>query len=258
MLFAAPVSEVLDWEEGKIVGIQRWFARVWRATVETRRALARASLSIAPPDTPALPPLQEMTQQEAEVLLAADATVKSVTDCLEKNPYGLNTVISDLTKLTNALSPLPSSASSASAVSYAVTSVLLRLLAPVAPAVASECWTELHGTEASSVLSAAWPAPLLTDADAAVLRARGATTSVGVQVNGRLRFSVHIPRYQPPQSLSPQHDGGADQTQAEKDWVVAQVLQTPEGRLWLQERNRWEARKRVVVVKGGSVVNVVF
>jgi len=36
------------------------------------------------------------------------------------------------------------------------------------------------------------------------------------------------------------------------------VLATEEGRIWLMEKNDWEKRKRVVVVSGGKVLNVVF
>lgn len=30
MLYKAPVSEILEWEDSSIVGMQRWILRVWR------------------------------------------------------------------------------------------------------------------------------------------------------------------------------------------------------------------------------------
>jgi leucyl-tRNA synthetase len=30
MLFKAPVSEILEWEDSSIIGMQRWILRVWR------------------------------------------------------------------------------------------------------------------------------------------------------------------------------------------------------------------------------------
>ncbi|KAI5305925.1 hypothetical protein KEM56_002844 [Ascosphaera pollenicola] len=269
ILFSAPVSEVLEWEETKIVGVQRWYTRLWKATLEAHETLAGSSFSVTfkniqnTSDIP-LPPLEQLSQEEAEILLAANATIISVTECLKNTPYGLNTVISDLTKFTNALSAssltarLPSTASAN--VLYIATTVLLRLLSPIAPAFSSECWVELHKAPVMkvtdqgavpSIFSAPWPKELLSSEDVAALKARGAK-SVGVQINGKLRFSVQIPRY------TEKLEDAKKQAEAEKEWVISQLLQTPEGKLWLTERNNWEKRKRVVVVKGGKVVNVVF
>ncbi|KAI5287740.1 Leucyl-tRNA synthetase, mitochondrial, partial [Ascosphaera aggregata] len=232
ILFSAPVSEILEWEESKIVGIQRWYNRVWKATTEAHEALARAPFTIGSRDVAtinelALPPLEELSQDEVEVLLAADSTIKSVTNCLENTPYGLNTVISDLTKFTNTLSSSALnmtvdstvSSSTSAMILYITTSILLRLLAPIGPALSSECWTELHKQPLMevtdeevipSIFSAPWPKPLLSDKDIAVLKYRGAK-SVGVQINGRLRFSVQIPRW--PGS------GEGDQAEQENDWI---------------------------------------
>jgi leucyl-tRNA synthetase len=46
--------------------------------------------------------------------------------------------------------------------------------------------------------------------------------------------------------------------QEEQDWIISRVLETAEGKLWMQEKNDWEKRRRVIVVKGGKLVNVVF
>lgn len=269
ILFSAPVSEVLEWEEAKIVGIQRWYNRAWKATSEAHETLAGALFTVTPEDIQnindiSLPPLEQLAQEEAEILLSVDATIKSVTECMRDSPYGLNTVISDLTKLTNTLSAsslttkLPSTASAN--VLYIAITALLRLLSPIGPALSSECWAELHKgpimkipdeSAVPSVFSAPWPKKLLSDEDIAALKARGAK-SVGVQVNGKLRFSVHIPRF------TERLENAKEQAEAEKEWVVSQILQTPEGKLWLTERNNWDRRKRVVVVRGGYVVNIVF
>jgi leucyl-tRNA synthetase len=47
-------------------------------------------------------------------------------------------------------------------------------------------------------------------------------------------------------------------TEAEHDWIISQILKTEKGQLWLTKRNDWRKRRRVVVVKGGKLVNVVF
>jgi hypothetical protein len=44
----------------------------------------------------------------------------------------------------------------------------------------------------------------------------------------------------------------------EQEWIISRVLETTEGKHWLREKNDWEKRRRVIVVKGGKLVNVVF
>lgn len=117
-------------------------------------------------------------------------------------------------------------------------SSLVRMLAPIAPALASECWAVL---DPDSDVFTTWPEALLRNDEAQTLAARGGQT-VAVQVNGKLRFTVRIPRG----------------TGAEESWVVDGVLATVEGREWLRTRYDWEKRRRVLVVGGGRVMNVVF
>ncbi|KAJ5972702.1 uncharacterized protein N7479_002620 [Penicillium vulpinum] len=264
ILFSAPVSEVLEWDEAKVVGVERWFGRLWKLVQDTQQALAEASFSVSEAalkssTTHAAPlpsSLQDLSDSDADAVLATHNTIASVTTCIESNPYGLNTVISDLTKLTNTLSSTPASTP---LILYLSVSSLLRLLAPIAPALASESWEVLHETTNTtsptpvpSILSSPWPSTLLTPDQAEALSTRGGQT-VAVQINGKLRCAVTIPRME---SQSPQ--GKSAPSQEEQDWIVSRVLETAEGKLWLQEKNDWEKRRRVIVVKGGKLVSVVF
>ncbi|PWY83032.1 leucyl-tRNA synthetase [Aspergillus heteromorphus CBS 117.55] len=275
VLFSAPVSEVLDWDETKIVGIERWFSRLWKLVADAQHTLAtspmaldRAALQASSGHATGLPSsLQELSDSDADAVLATHRTICYVTKCIEKNPYGLNTVISDLTKLTNSL--LASTPTSPQ-VLYLSISSLLRLLAPIAPALASECWEILNSsvtagnateTEAGAdtstsppaLLDSPWPTPLLTLEEADILSARGGQI-VAVQVNGKLRFTVTIPRRLSPTTTT---EGSGTVTE-EQDWIISRVLETDEGRVWLREKNDWEKRRRVIVVKGGKLINVVF
>lgn len=285
VLFSAPVSEILEWDETKIVGIERWFVRLWKLILDARKTLSESSFSLSESDlksehaVPFPSTLQQLSDADADALLSAHRTITTVTNCIENNPYGLNTAVSDLIKLTNALS---SSTPTSPTVLYLSVSTLLRLLAPVAPALSSECWEILHSpllrdtpeteTNASppSVFSAPWPAPLLNESQAQALSTRGGQT-VAVQINGKLRFTVTIPRFvastttatggaTAPSTTSDTTVRRAEQDTAaeEQDWIVSRILETDEGRLWLRERNDWEKRRRVIVVKGGRLVNVVF
>lgn len=267
ILFSAPVSEVLEWDEAKIVGVERWFGRLWKLVLDTQKTLAEAPLPLSTGSLDSqnghavsLPAsLEELSDSDADAVLATHNTISSVTTCIESNPYGLNTVISDLTKLTNALSSAPPSSP---LILYLSLSALLRLLAPIAPALASESWEILHEPIKSShptvpipsILSSPWPTALLTPEQADILSSRGGQT-VALQINGKLRCAVTIPRMLSPTTTSPQ---GKGPTQEEQDWIISRVLETTEGKLWLREKNDWEKRRRVIVVKGGKLVNVVF
>lgn len=260
VLFAAPVSEVLEWDEAKIVGIERWFGRVWKLVLDAREQLNKSEYRVSEAGLRAdhatqLPLLPSLSDADADAVLATHRAIASVTQCVERNPYGLNTVISDLIKLTNSLS---SSSNLSPLTLYLCASSLLRLLAPIAPALSSEGWEVLHEavlerqpeTPVPAIFAAPWPTPLLTAEQADTLSARGGQT-VAVQVNGKMRFTATVPRRLSPTTEKPD-------AQEEQDWVVSRILETDEGRVWLRERNDWEKRRRVVVVKGGKLVNVVF
>ncbi|PYH98895.1 leucyl-tRNA synthetase [Aspergillus ellipticus CBS 707.79] len=271
VLFSAPVSEVLEWDETKIVGIERWFGRLWKLVTDAQHTLAASSFALNQADLQAsghatgLPSsLPKLGDSDADAVLSTHRTICSVTKCIECNPYGLNTVISDLTKLTNALA---SSAPMSPQVLYLSLSSLLRLLAPIAPALASECWEILSSSVAAgkatdavadttnvpALLDCPWPTPLLTSEEANTLSARGGQI-VAVQVNGKMRFTVTIPLRLSPTTTAEASDAVIN----EQDWIISRVLETDEGRVWLREKNDWEKRKRVIVVKGGKLVNVVF
>ncbi|OJD22054.1 leucine-tRNA ligase [Blastomyces percursus] len=272
MLFSAPVSEVLEWDESKIVGMERWFNRLWRVVLDSRVSLEGHSPlsaeSFKSLNDIRLPDLSKISDDESAILLVAHDAITSVSHCLDGMPYGLNTVISNLTKFTNSLasSPLPTMASSPTSqiILYTALSSLLRLLAPITPALASECWEHLHSSNpipsstaspakpVPSIFSSPWPAPLLSPSEVQALRARGGKT-VAVQVNGKLRFSTTIPA--PPSSDPASKKASSDEEQA---WILSHILETDEGKLWLRQRNDWDKRQRVVVVGGGKVVNVVF
>ncbi|KAJ5249012.1 Aminoacyl-tRNA synthetase class 1a anticodon-binding [Penicillium chermesinum] len=210
VLFSAPVSEVLEWDESKIVGIERWFGRLWKLIHDTQQTLSSSSFTVEADSlmmlgghAVSLPSLDELSDSDADAVLATHKTISSVTACIESNPYGLNTVISDLIKLTNALSSAPPSSPIPL---YLSVSSLLRLLAPIAPALASESWEVLHTQIISSP-------------------GRGSPPSNGTD---------------------------------EQSWIIDRVLETPEGNQWLRVKHDWEKRRRVIVVKGGKLVNVVF
>ncbi|SLM36866.1 leucyl-trna synthetase [Lasallia pustulata] len=184
ILFQAPVTEVLEWDESRIIGIQRWFSRIWRLVAAAQ-----------PPPTIPPTPLCTLTPAESHLWALTHRTISSATIALTSS-FSLNTLISSLMHLTNELSAAPPSATNP-ALLYHATSALLRMLAPVAPAVAEECWERLHAETGGkgkggvgSVLDEAFPV-----ADAALERGqRGGTQTCVVQEDGRFRVDRSMAR----------------------------------------------------------------
>ena len=266
MLFAAPLSEVLQWDEEKIVGVQRWLYRVSRLIDDL---LIQQSTAQPTSTATAQRDISTLSDTEAQLLLLTNTTLHLITNTIENNIYNINTIISDLIKLTNAIHDhkitnlIPWLA-------HQIMTTLVKMLAPITPAFAEQCFedmqqstlTDNHPTSPSmstlsispkSIFTTPWPAPLLSPSEVLAIQSRRKTITCAVQINGKLRFTTTVPA--PPTDAnnkivknSPEHE----------EAVITAVLDTDEGRMWLRERNSWERRKRVVVVGGGRVVNVVF
>ena len=236
ILFQAPVSEVLEWEEERIVGIQRWYGRVWRIVHDLCNLESGESSSTSFDWSKDL-----STASEKYLWLQLQQKIMSITASLS-DTISLNTVISDLIKLTNIIF-------SATDVSYKVrhhtARALLGMMAPVAPAFTEECWEQMNkntGEATSSVFDGSFPTP---DGSATKLEPDGQMCVV--QENGYKRFVIKIPN-PPPEFFK------KDKENAMKKWVLNRIGETNPGKKWMSKRESWD---RVVVVKGGRIVNFV-
>ncbi|KAI9813814.1 MAG: Leucyl-tRNA synthetase, mitochondrial [Pycnora praestabilis] len=302
MLFQAPVSEVLEWDEHSIIGIQRWFGRVWRIVQEIKSAAeadfydSTSSHSAKREDSPLsdglfhptnigqIPPLTSFNDTEASLYTTLQSAIISITTSLSST-YALNTVVSDLIKLTNAISSTSIAAAGTLAamadpahtslpIYYATTSALLRMMAPLTPAFAEECWELIHTSSSSkdgviqlpSVHTQPFPTPLPASTISALATR---DQPCAVQINGKLRFAISIPRPPPSKTSCSAFIQAEDDpalalankpTQEDplRDWVLGRVLESKEGKKWLTEKNDIRTAKRVVIVKGGRTVNIVF
>ncbi|KAH0542402.1 hypothetical protein FGG08_003157 [Glutinoglossum americanum] len=251
ILFSAPVSEVLEWDEGKIVGVQRWFGRVWRVVGEVKEELDRSAAAQqtqqSPPSSEQANPasiISPLPATNTHLQTTLHQTIQHVTTSLE-SAHSLNTTVSSLMELTNTI--LSTHPTSPPQTTYQALSTLLRLLFPIAPAFSSECWEILHLppshgqknpiTTTNDILHAPWP----TIDPALVTSTVQTELTCAVQVNGKLRFVT---------TLNP----GGLEGEALRDWLVATLEGAEEGKKWLGGRKA----KRVVVVRGGRVVNFVF
>jgi len=185
ILFAAPPERDLEWSDSGIEGSYRFLSRLWRLVTDNLDALRGAAghealLKAAGEKDPALKGLRQKTH----------ATIMKVTEDISKRLH-FNTAISAIMELVNEISALLSEESPGPqdverwVVLKEAIDVVLLLLSPMAPHIADEL-SQLMGEEAPLVLRP-WP-----KADKEI--ARSETVKIVVQVNGRLRGQVELPR----------------------------------------------------------------
>ncbi|KAK3297028.1 uncharacterized protein B0H64DRAFT_391034 [Chaetomium fimeti] len=270
MLFQAPVSEVLDWDGDKIVGVTRWLGRVHdlvarvSATTTTTtpddaappspRAYFESTTTTTPTETTETMTPSQLAQRDADVAVWRDVqrTIASVTASYER-VYALNTVVSDLMTLTNAIQDRADMLSDA--VRRPAVSALLRMMAPITPAFAEECWAMLMrgqgggGGEGGSMFGgegkAAFP---VVDGSLELAALQPRRQTCAVQVNGKLRVVVEIPK-----------PGGEMAGDELREWIVQEILKTEEGKAKLASGALDVAQaKKVIVIKDGKLVNFVL
>ncbi|MDY6781088.1 MAG: leucine--tRNA ligase [Cyanobacteriota bacterium] len=170
ILFKAPPEKDLEWEDADVEGQFRFLNRVWRLMAEWADNGSQHQKKHS----------SSLTKEEKDLRRAIHTAIKEVSEDLT-GEYQFNTAISELMKLSNALSDAPCKTS---LVYREGLEVLTVLMAPFAPHIAEELWQEL-GNKAS-VRTAKWPE---FDPDALVVD----EITLVVQVNGKVRGSLQVP-----------------------------------------------------------------
>lgn len=248
MLFQAPVSDVVNWDEDKISGVTRWLGRVHSLIpklstpeVDPQRLESEASQQVRD-NAERVPKMSasELEQWDIDTTVWRDVqrTIESVTESY-RAVYSLNTVVSDLMSLTNTI---VSNTRACTPIALQAVSALVRMLGPIAPAVASECWQMLGSQDALFSGRVRFPVP---DGTLPLMKTR--TQTCAVQINGKLRVAVDIPK--PPEGTM----SGEDL----KLWMVDKILEA-DGASKLGDAAALRSAKKTIVVRGGKVVNFVL
>jgi len=168
-LFAAPPDRDLDWQEDGVAGVSRFLGRVWRLATKYIPAVQSAKgVPVSSPSGVGLKLLRKLHQTTAKVTLDFEGR------------WHFNTCVAAIMELVNEMQAADAQLASGE-VPAPVVRELLRtltlLLAPFAPYLAAELWSELG--EEGAVLRAPWPKsdPGLAKED---------EIEIPVQVNGKL------------------------------------------------------------------------
>jgi leucyl-tRNA synthetase len=176
-LFAAPPEKELEWNDKAVEGSFRFLNRVWKLISQH-----------AEEGSTAKPPLQRSPSDAEKALLRKmHQTIRKVTNEIDERMHQ-NTAISAIMELVNATTDF-SQASNPDSASQKVLresmETILHLLNPFAPHITEELWSFLgHQTMLSQE-----PWPHYNEE-----LAREEDVTVVVQVNGKLRSSIVVPR----------------------------------------------------------------
>jgi leucyl-tRNA synthetase len=158
-MFMGPLEAMKPWSSKSVEGISRFLDRVWRLYITEEGALALNDIA---PDTAT----QRVLHQ----------TIAKVGEDVEALKF--NTSISQMMVFVNEVTKQPSR-------SRGLLDPFVRVLAPFAPHLCEELWQRMGHTD--TIAYVAWPAhdPALLVED---------TVTMPVQVNGKLRATLTLPR----------------------------------------------------------------
>ena len=173
MLSDSPPERDLEWTEAGIDGAWRYINRLWRMVTESAVELPPADA--AKPDT--LGARAEATRRQVHKAIAG------ISEDLEK--FRFNKAVARVRELSNALAELDGKGEGEAWVLREGFEATARLIAPMMPHLAEELWAQLgHST---LLVDQPWP-----QADAALVVEDSLT--IAVQVNGKLRATLELPR----------------------------------------------------------------
>ena len=207
ILFKAPPEKDLEWDDADVEGQFRFLQRLWR--------LVDAEVNHDPASS-------ATGESDSDMRRAVHQAIKAVGEDLSGD-FQFNTAISELMKLSNALSSGLAQASTG--VRQEAMSALVRLLAPFAPHLAEEFWQRLGGED--SVHLQPWPDH---DPEALIMD----SIEVVIQVKGKVRGSMSVA------------------VDCSKDELERLALTSDVAQRWLEGK----PPRRVIVVPG-KLVNLV-
>ncbi|MES2219029.1 MAG: leucine--tRNA ligase [Pseudomonadota bacterium] len=215
-MFAAPPEQSLEWSDSGVEGSHRFLKRLWtlayehREDIKTENAMKKAA-DIDWDNTPA---------NQRDIL-------RQIFDILEQAKYDyerlqFNTVVSGCMKLLNLLAKIPDAAAGENNVKPLILhkgmSILLRLLAPIAPHITHQLWHDL--SYEGVIINAPWP-----KGNATSLKADH--VELVIQINGKLRSRIKAPANAAVKTIEELALNDAKVQQAMIDKTVKKIITVP-------------------------------
>jgi leucyl-tRNA synthetase len=161
------------WDSQGIEGTARWIRRIWALYTDSERSEAQSK------DQPG----NASVETKRNLRRTVHQTLRKVTSDFEN--FEFNTIISSLMELMNDMYKAREAGAVDSPEWTEAQDIYLRMLAPVAPHIAEELWTNYLG-KPYSVHQQQWPK---VDEEAA----REDSIELPVQINGKVRDRITVP-----------------------------------------------------------------
>ncbi|WP_297963597.1 leucine--tRNA ligase [uncultured Anaerovibrio sp.] len=174
IMFAAPVDRDLDWSDEGVAGSFRFLNRVWRIVSQFEDKIKSAADDYDK---------STLTDDEKELRRVLHVTIRKVTEDI-RDRFMFNTAISSVMELVNEFYKFQNDENVNAGLVREVSLNLIKMLAPFAPHMTEELWSELIGGD-SSVHAQHWP---VCD-EAATLKAE---VEIVLQINGKVRDRIMI------------------------------------------------------------------
>ena len=175
ILFAAPPERDLEWSEQGVEGAFRFLSRLWRIVEYYAAYISHSSEEQT---------VEDSSKAAKELRRVLHHTIKKVTDDIGGR-FNFNTAISAIMELVNAMHTFrEQQANIPPALAKETVCNLLKLLAPFAPHIAEELWSEIG--ESGSVHKQQWP---VFDPEAIKVD----EVEIVLQINGKVRDKLLIP-----------------------------------------------------------------
>jgi leucyl-tRNA synthetase len=179
MLSDSPPERDLEWSEAGVEGAWRYLNRVWRLVADNAASLPKPG-GTAP----------NFSEKAAKSRSLVHKTIKAVSESLDH--FRFNVAVAQIRTLTNALEELDAKDAGEAWVLREGVDALVKLMGPLTPHLAEELWITLgHKT---MLCDEKWP-----KADESLTVDDSVT--IAVQVNGKLRATLTLPRNAPEETV---------------------------------------------------------
>ncbi|KAG5419946.1 NAM2 [Candida metapsilosis] len=166
MLFSAPVSDTLLWNEDQIAGVDRWLRRVLalsQSITSKGRSVTRANgeelAQVTLRNAIVGEKIISLNEYEFGFYNQVQDLVKSIADSIDLH-FSLNTVVSDLMKMTNCITDAIKSQQCSPDLILDSYMKLLICMSPVTPSTSEECWESVqlaNGLSMGSIFNQSYP-----------------------------------------------------------------------------------------------------
>lgn len=244
ILFQAPITDILDWDESKIVGIHRWLRKILRISDFLQNEIkdSKEFNELNSIDTNI--DYSKCNDSEIEFLTDIQNNIKLIEESYEKTLL-LNVIISEYIKFTNRLFDeidinnlkFKENSKISLKIFYKSYIKLLKMISPVVPTVAEESNEMLHlkfnnnnnndelNSNYDSILASEWPGHEVIKTD---------NVSYNIMINGKMRFV---------------HKSNKQLIEDGESKCIEELINTKDGKKWIGDK---EIKK--VIMKPKAIV----